>query len=146
MAGKIREFDIFFQSSNSSRFKSEVENGQTGTEMVMVGIKFQCTRCDKQYDHRGSLLRHMQSHTGRFNFYCDKCKKGINDSRDYKLHMEKHAGIQYKCEYCPKSFTLSRTRDYHMSEHSGEWRMLCDVCNKGFNKKPNYHKHMKIHS
>ena len=121
----------------------EIVNGQKKTSDV--GEKYSCARCEKQYDHKGSLARHMQTHTGRFNFYCDQCKVGINDSRDYKLHMDKHAGVQYKCDYCPKVFALSRTRDYHMSVHTGFWRFTCDQCDKGFNNRTTYEKHSQMH-
>ena len=132
------EYCIIFQS-----LSREIGNDQKRTSVV--GGKHGCTRCDKQYDHKASLVRHMQTHTGRFNFHCDQCKTGINDSRDYKLHMDKHAGIQYKCEYCPKVFALSRTRDYHMSVHTGIWRFVCDHCKKGFNKRMVYEKHSQTH-
>ena len=121
------------------------ENGQIRKASSVRG-KHACSTCDKTYDHKASLTRHMQVHTGRYNFYCEQCKLGISDRRDYKLHMDKHAGVQYKCEVCSKSFALIRSRDNHMSVHTGVYRFMCIVCTKGYNSKTEYEKHLKIHS
>ena len=92
-----------------------------------------------------SLTRHMNFHLGRFKFYCDQCKKGFVDSRDYKVHMNKHAGIMYHCTMCTKSFMNERSREYHMSTHTGIYRFICSVCGKGFNEKNLYDKHCSGH-
>ena len=64
-----------------------MENDQIAS---FVREKYFCTSCSKQYDHERSLIRHMQIHTGQFNFHCGQCKRDWNDSRDYKIHMDKH--------------------------------------------------------
>ena len=123
-------------------WSTEMENKEI---VSVVGETYYCTSCNKQYDHKSSLVRHMQIHTGEFSFHCVKCKTGFNDSRDYKLHMDKHAGVQYKCDYCPKVFMLSRTRDSHVSLHTGIWRFPCNKCDRGFNQRTVYEKHSKMH-
>ena len=83
----------------------------------------------------------MQNHTGRFSYFCEQCKKGYSDQKNFKVHMDKHAGIRYQCEFYEKSFAKTQDRDKHLSVHTGVWRMKCDVCGKGFNER-----HFKSHS
>ena len=85
----------------------------------------------------------MQNHTGRFTYYCEQCKKGYNDQHNFKVHMDKHAGVRYQCEFCAKTFAKTQDRDNHLSLHTGVWRMKCDVCGKGFNVKRLYEEHAK---
>ena len=87
----------------------------------------------------------MDLHLGQFKFYGDQCKKGFSDRTDYKIHMNKHAGILYKCTMCTKTFSEERGRDLHMSLHTGVYRFTCNVCGKGFNNKTRYDKHCNGH-
>ena len=96
--------------------------------------KFRCSRCGKEFVKREGLKQHTQLHTGYFQYFCDKCKKGYNVYTAYKVHMDKHQGIKYQCEYCPKTFTSLQRRDYHTSVHTGNYRLSCNICNKGFNE------------
>ena len=107
--------------------------------------KHVCTKCRKQFTWKKNLNRHMNLHLGRFKFYCDECKKGFVDSRDYKVHMDKHAGIMYKCSKCTMSFNSEKGRDLHMSAHTGIYRLTCNMCGKGFNRKDRYEKHCNVH-
>ena len=104
-----------------------------------------CSRCGNSYSYRKSLLRHMQTHTGRFTHYCDLCKKGFHDSTAYRSHQNKHDGILYKCGKCASSFSSAQSRDRHMSVHTGVYRFTCNICGGGFNKKYKYDKHCKKH-
>ena len=104
-----------------------------------------CLKCNKQFTLKSSLTRHMNLHLGRFKFYCDQCEKGFSDNRDYKVHMDKHAGIMYRCTICTKSFCTERRRDYHMSSHTRIYRLTCNVCGRGFNEQNIYDKHSRQH-
>ena len=109
------------------------------------GENLVCLKCDKEFRSRLGLKQHMQLHTGQFRYFCDSCRKGYNTNQAYKVHMDKHRGIQYECEFCSKSFTNQQSRDYHRSVHTGLYRFNCDICEKGFNVKSDYGKHVDCH-
>ena len=44
-----------------------------------------------------------------------------------------------------KSFTQEIALKYHVSEHTGNYRFKCDHCGKGFNRFPQYEKHVLMH-
>ena len=74
----------------------------------------------------------MTLHLGRFEFYCDQCKKGLRDSTDYNQHVKKDAGIMYKCSMCTSSYSSEKGRELHMYVHTGVYRLMCNLCGKGF--------------
>ena len=104
-----------------------------------------CSKCGKKFVTRAGLKKHMQLHTGQFRYFCDVCRKGYNGNHAYKVHMDKHRGIKYSCEFCPKTFAKQQSRDYHRSVHTGLYRFKCEVCQKGFNEKLVYEKHVSCH-
>ena len=120
-------------------------HGSGGINNITNGKeKFSCMICGKLFTTKSSLATHMQYHTGRFNHYCDMCRKGFASSSHYKDHMDKQQGIRY-CEICTKSFTRRRDYQYHMSVHTGNYKFKCESCGEGFNVKPQYQKHLAKH-
>ena len=86
------------------------------------------------------------NHNGRqLVYFCEECKKGYNHKGNYKIHMDKHAGVRYRCNVCSKTFAKTQDRDNHMSIHTGVWRLKCDTCGKGFNEKRVLLKHRESH-
>ena len=130
--------------TDKTNFRINLENKQPQEDSESAA-KHVCLKCNKQYTMKKNLTRHMNVHLGRFKFYCDQCKQGFVDSRDYKLHMDKHAGIMYRCAVCIKSFYSERRRDYHMSIHTGVYSLTCDMCGQGFNEKMKNEKHIAQH-
>ena len=78
-------------------------------------------------------------------YFCEECKKGYSQKCNYKVHMDKHAGVRYGCNVCSKTFAKTQDRDNHMSIHTGVWRFKCDTCDKGFNEKRLHLKHRESH-
>ena len=64
-----------------------------------------CLICHKTFSKKGNLTAHMKLHMGKFDFYCDPCKKGFNNVSNYKSHVQIYEGIGYHCQYCSKPFT-----------------------------------------
>ena len=95
---------------------------------------------------KNNLKRHTKLHTGQFRYYCEMCRKGINNDTNFKTHMRGHEGKRYKCEYCEKSYTKEITLKYHLSVHTGQYRLVCNVCGEGFNERKVYEAHMNCHN
>ncbi|XP_069499212.1 zinc finger protein 398-like [Ambystoma mexicanum] len=80
---------------------------------------FTCTECDKSYDLKGKLIRHMVTHSGV---------------------------RPYPCTECDKSFYQMPHLIRHQRTHSGEKPYACRFCHKRFNRKDNLHGHERIHT
>ena len=125
-------------------FKVKVDMVKAGT--IKTENRLVCSKCRKEFVTREGLKKHMQLHTGQFQYFCDICRKGYNGNHAYRVHMDRHQGVKYQCEFCPKTFTSLQMREYHTSVHTGNYRFNCDVCNKGFNEKDRYLKHAACHA
>ena len=91
------------------------------------------------------LKRHMQHHTGQYSHFCEVCRKGFNNTYNFNEHVRAHEGKGYPCEYCGKVFKNVENQKYHVPEHTGVYRFHCDVCQKGYNEKGLFLKHMDTH-
>ncbi|XP_072386669.1 uncharacterized protein [Diabrotica undecimpunctata] len=63
------------------------------------------------------LLKHMKLGEG-INI-CVICFKEFSQEIDYKRHVMKHTGKNFKCEICFKSFSLLCNLKSHMITHTG---------------------------
>ncbi len=85
----------------------------------------------------------MPKHTGQFKFWCGQCQRDFPHRDAYQAHMDKHEGITFPCQKCTKRFQTKISLKYHQSEHTGVYLYRCSVCNKGYNFKGDYTRHMK---
>ncbi len=102
--------------------------------------KYSCHLCEKSYNLKGNLKRHLRSHTGE-NYYktCPICgEKVVHIS----THMYKHQA-KYTCGECGK--TMSKmSRFKHKKMHTRENRKMCEICKETFS---NLHHHKrKMHN
>ena len=49
------------------------------------------------------------------------------------------------CKVCGKEFSSQSGRYYHMVKHTGQYKMYCQMCDKGFMKTDEYNKHLAMH-
>ena len=78
---------------------------------------------------KSGLNQHRPNPVG-YPYYCPKCNKGYNCKTNYKVHMDKHAGIRYQCNFCPKIFAKTQDGDDHLAVHTGNYPFKCNVCGK----------------
>ncbi len=74
---------------------------------------YQCAFCQKVFRTKSGLKNHMSIHTGFYRFWCDTCKKGFNNSAEYKRDQNRHAGNGVICLKCNKVFLEQKQLDKH---------------------------------
>ena len=117
-------------------------------ETVALATKqgqYVCNTCNKVVTARSSLKLHSELHTGQFSYYCETCRKPFYSNTNFKEHTRVHEGLTYQCRYYYRTFTTRQSRTYHLSIHTGQYRFTCQNCDKGFNRKDEFEKHLKLH-
>ncbi|XP_066936197.1 zinc finger and BTB domain-containing protein 49-like [Clytia hemisphaerica] len=85
------------------------------------GVKaFSCDVCQKRFDRKENLMRHIRIHTGDRRYICNFCGKGYTDPSGLKKHVNaKHANEKkiFKCDICQDTFPNKVILDKHYVQH-----------------------------
>nr|XP_049695797.1 zinc finger X-chromosomal protein [Helicoverpa armigera] len=115
--------------------------------------KYPCPQCDKKFQWRGNLLRHLNSHVARANgeLVCEPCNRTFSSIATYKQHMKisrKHVSendFKYMCSDCGKRFAnKTRLKDHVDWEHLKNYRHTCNVCQKVFKSHTSLYLHKQV--
>ena len=106
-----------------------------------------CLECNKTYNSKGSLARHLRKHGSPEKMYrCQECPKVYDAKCLLKTHVEtKHNRKSVgDCSLCEKSFYSDYGFRRHMRSHAGEYTHYCTVCEprRGFQEKHDLDAHM----
>jgi len=80
---------------------------------------FSCDLCNKRFDRKENLSRHVRIHTGDRRYVCNHCGKGYTDPSGLKKHViAKHASDLYSCDVCCNAtFRSKDSLNRHLSKH-----------------------------
>lgn len=70
-------------------------------------------------------------HLNKYEKLCNICGESCTDANSFRLHMERHEGIQYSCEVCGLIVAGKRPLKVHMeSQHpeGGKKYHTCPIC------------------
>lgn len=111
---------------------------------------YPCRQCDRVYQTKKSLYKHLKSHEGIVYRYqlkrksCDICNKVV---ANLSCHMkEVHSDTKmFTCIFCQKRFKRKFSLNVHTRTHTGEKPYECYFCDGKFSQAGDRKKHMKIH-
>ncbi|XP_071532525.1 uncharacterized protein [Panulirus ornatus] len=150
----------FPETSSSSQSDAQYQrNHTTSSSLVKVerdtigeAARFKCQCCNRSYQKKESLTRHMHVHTNE-PYTCTHCG---HISKTYRSHLEhkrehhsrhtqqkKETSAVHKCHVC--SFTSNRHDNVkrHMLSHTGEKPHKCPHCDFRAKRSQYLHKHIK---
>ncbi|XP_068627393.1 zinc finger protein 57-like [Battus philenor] len=111
---------------------------------------FPCPQCDKKFQWRGNLARHLHSHAARAkgDLVCTPCNRTFSSKATYEQHMRismKHVSendFKYMCSECGKRFSnKTRLRDHVMWDHLKNFIYKCAQCQKVFKSNTSLYLH-----
>ncbi|MGO0306066.1 C2H2-type zinc finger protein [Endozoicomonas acroporae] len=141
------------KSGNSDIF-TEIKMNEPGAQIAnsikvlhTVTKSFQCNQCEKRFNRKMNLLKHIRIHKGLKPYKCQLCKRSFTQSSNLKMHIRTHNGVRpYKCDNCDKRFAQRSDLKKHTRIHTGERPYKCEVCEMSFSMANGLTKHSRIHT
>lgn len=94
-----------------------------------------CEVCQKQFDKRKNLLRHVsRNHVVRKerDVPCPVCSKMFYDKWALRVHMEVHSDKKEQCPYCLYTTCHPKNMRAHVKVHVKQFDYVCEKCGRGF--------------
>ncbi|XP_039755650.1 zinc finger protein 260-like isoform X2 [Pararge aegeria] len=110
---------------------------------------FQCDYCQKQFDNKSSIRRHVYLHLNVKTFPCSQCKKVFRKQLYLSAHVTRQHpdwGQHYMCNLCDKPFLMRENLIAHMASHTNTETMFkCIYCKEKYSNQNDLIKHEKQH-
>lgn len=77
---------------------------------------------------------------------CRICNRVFQSKQNMKRHMQTHSGVKpHQCKFCPLSFLRLSHLQRHHRVHTGERPFVCDQCDKQFSRSDKLKQHIAQH-
>ena len=111
---------------------------------------YKCPICNKICQCKGSLGRHIETHSDERNYECEICHKKFKLEHYVQIHMtnmhKKDEEKRFKCEICQKSFNFKAIFEQHIRKHTGDKPFKCSYCEESFFDKRTWIYHERRHT
>ncbi|XP_061074989.1 zinc finger protein 12-like [Conger conger] len=108
---------------------------------------YRCTWCEKCFNFKSALNRHLIIHTGEKPYKCTHCGKCFSTKGHINIHQRTHTReMPYNCILCGKCFSSKAYLNIHQRIHTGEKPYNCTLCGKCFSSKAYLNIHQRIHT
>lgn len=106
-------------------------------------FQFKCDICGKQFDNVESCKTHVDFHTDEtVSVSCSICKMKFTCHRA----LNRHRMSSHSLQNCPVCLESSSDLAAHMVNHPNVFIYKCGLCSDGFNRRPDLHDHLKVHT
>ncbi|CAH0602501.1 unnamed protein product [Chrysodeixis includens] len=150
---KLRKLTESLPAESTTPEKHQQHIEQIKCSVNSAKEKYPCPQCDKRFQWRGNLLRHLNSHVARANgeLVCEPCNRTFSSIATYKQHMKisrKHVSendFKYMCSDCGKRFAnKTRLKDHVDWEHLKNYVHTCSLCQKVFKSHTSLYLHKQV--
>ncbi|KAJ8716284.1 hypothetical protein PYW08_013569 [Mythimna loreyi] len=128
--------------ANSTKKKRKTKTPQhiTLKNGVVLNLEYyECDHCNRTFNRKRSLRRHMYLHLGIKPFQCKNCPEQFRSEYNLQVHIDRvHKSIVddpelYICNFCEKPFLVKENLEKHLQTHSKtENSFKCIYCDKVF--------------
>ncbi|CAF4865343.1 unnamed protein product [Pieris macdunnoughi] len=124
-------------TTSSNKFKKIAKNiNYKNTTIFTNGQLFICDYCNKEFNTRASIRRHLFLHDKVTSYSCPQCKKYFSNHLYLAAHTkrqhpnwEKH----FMCNICDRPYLLKSNLKLHLASHSRNEKMFkCIYCKEKF--------------
>ena len=107
-----------------------------------------CELCQKKFDRKSTLNRHVLVHQDIKRFQCDKCDYNTVTKQNLGKHYNLfHTGVRpFECDECDYSTIDRVSLGRHKMLHTGEKPFSCTQCNYKARQGVHLTRHMLSHS
>lgn len=134
---KVEPPEMLAQSITYLECGLETEADKLSENSVMHNQPYVCDLCDRSFNHRKSIERHIQRHIKSQQAICIHCKKSFLNQKTLISHLNRYhsSGNKYVCDHCHtvyssrKEMVRCRERNYVRAKPSNQMEK-CVVCQK----------------
>ncbi|XP_037876911.1 zinc finger protein 235 isoform X1 [Bombyx mori] len=150
-AEKENATKILKEKYETKMTNSNLDNSKCDEKYSIVSsgdqFKFKCNLCEKSFNTKKAVVRHIVSHTNERPFVCNICGRTYKTSGEILRHKRIHKSAELICSYeCGYRTSYRGALKTHEKTHQpSQYNYKCETCGKGFQVLTMYKQHQNVH-